>query len=713
MLHRPLYPTHDRMKSLFPRLCSIVLLGSAGAVHAQVPTKCFEIESILVDACISAMECPGSQEGQNEMVRFRIGPDPIALADIVVDWPNNTWRGLVQDASTAALTATLNASIESCGWLLEPPGGIIPPGAGVLLITSTAMCVPANSFANLGDTLYLVFQAPGNLAGHFANHTNGNTISPTPNSAPTFRTLIMTHAPTNCGDSATYDRSLLTNIFGTYGGNSADNDGATAVFSWPGVPTVTYVNLGCQAPFEPVAVSVVITGDLCGGTSVQLEGVPSGSFDAVAWSGGSGTFSNANGLLTTYSPGPNDTGSVAITFCATGSCADPVCTTVTLPVGDAPVVVISADGPLELCQGESLTLTASGADGYVWSTGGTSPSIVVVQPGTFSVTGTNACGQASASITVIASSGPVVSISGNASPCAGTSTTLVASGVGPFVWSTGEVGPSITVDTNGTYTATATNACGSTQASLDVLFVALPEVAISTSGNLCPDAVLSATGAQSYVWSTGATTATITVTDPGTYTVVGSNACGTDTASVTVEGSDIEAVLQASVVLGSAPLLVQFTNLSQPPTASFDWDFGDGSVSTATAPAHVFTEPGTYVVTLTATDGDCSATTTLVITVVEPISEPSSVRVPNVFSPNGDGQNDTFEVITTGISRLDMRILNRWGQEVATLERVNQKWDGRSAAGELLSEGTYFYVLVADGADGKQYDLAGTITLLR
>jgi gliding motility-associated-like protein len=701
------------MKILCSSLFVVVMLWSAENVQAQVPAKCFEIESILVDACISATECPGSQEGQNEMVRFRVGPDPIALADIVADWPNNTWRGLVQDVSTAALTATLNASIESCGWLVEPPAGVIPPGAGVLMITSTEMCVPANSFANLGDTLYIVFQSPGNLAGHFANHTNGGTISPTPTGTPAFRTLVMTHAPTNCGDTATYDRSLLTNIFGTYGGNSANNDGATAVFTWPGVPQVSYVNFGCQAPFVPVSVSVEVTGDLCGGGEVQLQGITSGSFDAVEWTGGSGSFSDANALLTSYTPGPGDVGSVTLSLCATGSCSDPVCTTVTLPVGDEPVVLITADAPLELCPGETLTLTASGADEYLWSTGSTNASIVVVQPGTFNVTGTNACGQASASVTVSLASSPSVSISGDPAPCTGTSTDLVASGPGPFVWSTGETGPSITVQTSGTYSVTTTNDCGTSEASLAVTFVPGPTVQVSSSGTLCPDAVLTATGAQSYVWSTGATTASITVTDPGTYTVVGTSACGTDTASITVEASDLSAGFQASVVIGAAPLPVQFTNLSEPPTATFEWDFGDGDTSTGTAPTHVYTEPGTYVVTLTATDGDCSASATVVINVVEPSNEPSSVRVPNVFSPNGDGQNDTFEVITTGIARLEMQVFNRWGQEVATLERANQKWDGRSAAGELLSEGTYFYVLDAEGADGKRYDLTGTITLLR
>ena len=66
-----------------------LFLGGQGA-KAQMPSKCFEIESILVDACISATECPGGQEGQNEMVRFRTGPDPVALGDISISWPNNS-----------------------------------------------------------------------------------------------------------------------------------------------------------------------------------------------------------------------------------------------------------------------------------------------------------------------------------------------------------------------------------------------------------------------------------------------------------------------------------------------------------------------------------------------------------------------------------------------------------------------------------------------
>ncbi|MFN3875871.1 MAG: hypothetical protein ACK4L7_08175, partial [Flavobacteriales bacterium] len=230
----PLFQVSVNMPNPAPRHLAMMTLLASAAAQAQIPVQCLEIESILVDACIDLAACPGASEGQNEMVRFITGPQPIALNELEADWPNNPWNGLVQDATTAALTAELNATIEGCGWLLEPPGGIIPPGSRVLLVTSTQMCTAANSFATLSDTLYIIFQAPGNTSGHFANHNNGSTPTPAPTGASSLRTLVLSYLPGNCSDTATYDRSLLTNILGTYGGGAALNDGATVEFSWPG-----------------------------------------------------------------------------------------------------------------------------------------------------------------------------------------------------------------------------------------------------------------------------------------------------------------------------------------------------------------------------------------------------------------------------------------------------------------------------------------------
>ncbi len=698
------------------RLVLPVAFLFASQAWAQVPTKCLEIESILVDACNPSDLCPGSSEGQNEMVRFRTGPQATAITDIEADWPNNSWRGLEQNAVTAQVTAELNATIESCGWLLEPPQGIIPPGSPVLMVTSSAMCTAANSFANLGDTLYIVFQDAGNTAGHFANQNNGNTEVPAPSGGESLRTLILTYLPTSCSDSATYDRQLLVNINGLYGGTSAINDGATAEFSWPGVPLATYVNTGCQAPVIPLSVEVQqVAGSLCDGGTVTLAAITQGDLAQLQWSGGSGTFSDPNAATTNYTPGPGDVGNVVLQVCGQGQCADPVCATITLPTGNAPVVTITANGPLAICPGESLVLTASGADSYLWSIQQTTTSITVTQPGSYSVVGTGACGSATASVDVASSPGPMVAITGDLAICAGGSTVLTATGADTYVWSTTATTASITVTQPGAYSVAGTNSCGTASASVDVTQLPGPVAGITGNSTICPGAstVLTASGGPSYLWSNGAATASITVSAAGTYSVTVDNGCGTDVAQIVVTEVDVDAAFTSSVTSGTAPLPVSFQSQSTPAGADHAWTFGDGQGSSATSPSHTYLSPGVYQVVLTVTVSGCSVTAQSTITVLGEPVEASELAVPNVFSPNGDGHNDQFGLIYVGITSVDMEIMNRWGQLVGRIQRVGQEWDGRTPSGENVPEGTYFFVLKANGADGKRYDLNGTVTLLR
>jgi gliding motility-associated-like protein len=636
--------------TLSPRCGTYALLTAlftSSTALAQIPSQCLEIESILVDACNPSTTCPGSSEGQNEMVRFRTGPNPIALGDLQVTWPNNSWHGLVQNATTADLTAALNATIQSCGRLLEPPGGVIPSGSGVLLVTNTAMCLAGNSFAALSDTLYLIFQGGNNSAGHFANSpAAGQPISTSPPSGNSTRTLVITHVPTGCSDTATYVRELLVNQEGTYGGPSTLNDGATVHFSWPGVPLVTYVNNGCQAPVEPFSVEAAVSGDLCGGGSVQLTGAITGTAQTLQWSGGTGAFADPNALSTTYTAGPGDAGTVTLTLCATGVCTDPVCSTVVVPVGDAPVVAITADGPLDLCSGATVVLTANGADTYVWSTTQPGPTITVNAPGIYAVTGTNACGSATAQVEITGGTPPMASISGN-------------------------------------------------------LLV-------------CPDAgtLLTAAGGTSFLWNTGATTGSITVNAPGTYSVTVSNDCGSATAQATVIEGGIPAEFTAVPASGQAPLEVHFTGETVGAPATETWTFGDDSSFSGASPTHVFTEPGIYVVTHTINADGCTSQATMTITVNDIIEE-SFVKVPNIFSPNGDGRNDVLWVENSGLRTLDMTLFNRWGQQVAVLTAPHHVWNGRTGSGEEVPEGTYFYVLHATGLDSRSHDLRGTVTIVR
>jgi hypothetical protein len=271
-------------------IISIVIINSFNA-HGQ----CFEIESILVDAC-------GTPEGENEMVRFKVGSQDLCTNDLSVNWPNNNWLGLVQDATTAQAVADLNNTIVSCGFLLEPVSCLLPANSTVLLITSSAIDVTANSFANLSDTLFVIFQAPGNTSGHFANY----------NSAGGLRTLIMNFSnPANCADTVTYDRGNLININGTTGGTTADKNGATVEFDVAGNPT--YINNGCQAPITPffidMTASEVNTGtqSICPTDTVLVNVNISGAYQQIIWSGGTGSFDGQNVNNTSYFSSINST----------------------------------------------------------------------------------------------------------------------------------------------------------------------------------------------------------------------------------------------------------------------------------------------------------------------------------------------------------------------------------------------------------------------
>ena len=281
-------------------LSAIILFGFQN-LHAQ---NCFEIRSVLVDAC-------GAPEGENEMVRFDVGNAPLQVSDLNVIWANaaNGYNGICQDASTTAKVDTLNQGITGCGYLLEPAGGILPAFSKVLLITSTNFSTVFNSFANLNDTLVIIFQCAGNTSGHFANY----------NSAPGNRTLVMEFSnPAGCIDSVTYDRSLLVNQNGTTGGGTASNDGSFVQFSDPGIPA--YLNNGCQALTTSLTIDAGADLIVCTSASINFVANAAGNYVSSIWTGGNGTFSDPAALASSYIMSAADTGNVAFIFTVTGFC---------------------------------------------------------------------------------------------------------------------------------------------------------------------------------------------------------------------------------------------------------------------------------------------------------------------------------------------------------------------------------------------------------
>ena len=126
---------------------------------------------------------------------------------------------------------------------------------------------------------------------------------------------------------------------------------------------------------------------------------------------------------------------------------------------------------------------------------------------------------------------------------------------------------------------------------------------------------------------------------------------------------------------------------------------------------NLYTQPGTYTITLFASKGICIDTAARVLRV----DIPSLMEVPNVFTPNGDNANDLFFLKASNLEEISVNIFDRWGNVVfySVSATGNIEWDGKTRSGKDAAEGTYFYVIKASGKDGVPYEKKGTLSLYR
>ncbi len=153
---------------------------------------------------------------------------------------------------------------------------------------------------------------------------------------------------------------------------------------------------------------------------------------------------------------------------------------------------------------------------------------------------------------------------------------------------------------------------------------------------------------------------------------------------------------------------VRFTNLSTF-ADSYLWEFGDGETSTLFAPVHEYNVTGKYTARLTAfSKAGCSAMYDLPVDViVNPLLD-----VPNAFTPGRFGLNSVVSVRGFGITKMDWKIYNRWGQLIFQSTSKTMGWDG-TFKGRLQPTDVYGYTLDAEFSDGKKLRKTGDITLLR
>ncbi|MFY9307871.1 MAG: gliding motility-associated C-terminal domain-containing protein, partial [Bacteroidia bacterium] len=201
---------------------------------------------------------------------------------------------------------------------------------------------------------------------------------------------------------------------------------------------------------------------------------------------------------------------------------------------------------------------------------------------------------------------------------------------------------------------------------------------------------------------------------PGLYTltITDGNNCSKDLGPFDINSTPaVMANFTMAPDSGETPLVVNFTNTSQN-AVNYVWYFGTGDSSTAVNPSYTYIPLGNFIVCLMANDGNgCWDSVCANVDVYLN----SQFIIPNLFTPNGDGKNDEFTLrdISIGLKTLDAEIYNRWGQREYEWHTPNGGWDGRTTSGVLAADGTYYYVINAEGVDGEKYFRKGSFTLIR
>lgn len=155
---------------------------------------------------------------------------------------------------------------------------------------------------------------------------------------------------------------------------------------------------------------------------------------------------------------------------------------------------------------------------------------------------------------------------------------------------------------------------------------------------------------------------------------------------------------------GTIPLEVDFFNNSSGGT-SYYWDFGNGVTDFSNTPDDIsiyYYQPGVYTVTFEVDNGICTSedTTLIIVNDIEDIE----FNLPNIITPNGDGQNDKLHFDLSNVARVEVRIYNRWGNLVGLISRSeNQEgWDGRDrTTNQPVSDGVYYYTYEFHALNGE------------
>ncbi|MCB9183461.1 MAG: gliding motility-associated C-terminal domain-containing protein [Flavobacteriales bacterium] len=519
-------------------------------------------------------------------------------------------------------------------------------------------------------------------------------------------------------------------------GNTSSLATPTHVFSGPGSYDMTFTRtFECRSPItvtlvvDILGLEITATDPSCDGTAGSIAAVVTNAPlpPTFVWTPGGFNTPTITGLNAgTYLLNVTGGG-----FCPTGA-------TITLdPPPNAPTVEISSISVT--CNGftdGSATVVASGGTppySYSWSpSSGTAATASGLSAGSHDCTVTDASGCSTTVDVAVNEPEPVLLVAqDDAALCLGDGITLqaTASGGTPgFNYDWSPDGPDVSPNATTIYTITATDANGCTSApdevEVSIGSVATPTFTVSDTMGCSPHCASfiarQATGV--FVWDFGDGTTlqageavSHCYADGGIYTVSlsvtddgGCSGSWTLTDAVDVIQSPQAAFVAVPPVTTIKDPVFRFINQSAG-ADSVVWSFGEGidSLSTEVDATYTYDSVACYSVRLLAFNANGCASSSEAVVCVE---DEFAVYIPNAFTPNDDGFNDTWGVITTVGSPRDYELIlfDRWGQELFRSSRKEDLWDGAG-----YPEGVYPWRLHLRDTEGRNQERTGHVTLLR
>ncbi|MGB4848438.1 MAG: gliding motility-associated C-terminal domain-containing protein, partial [Saprospiraceae bacterium] len=367
---------------------------------------------------------------------------------------------------------------------------------------------------------------------------------------------------------------------------------------------------------------------------------------------------------------------------------------------DSIQITISTDGPqldlgpdLKACIGEVVTIPAgiSGVN-YLWQDGSVNDEFVTSSSGTFILSVSNLCGSDTDTIVVdIDGLPPSTDVGPDTTLCGGNTLLLTSNGVNlsSLMWQDGSSSPSYLVSSAGTYTLTESNTCGVGKDSIHISFDDAPEpFDLGRDTIICPgkSILLNAPSTSNIIlWQDGSNSQTLVADKANTYSLQISNHCGVVSDSLKVGIDQQQPILNLDTLLRWCAGDVFLLDASQSIAASYLWNTGD------ITPAITVTGPGLYSIDVTT---HCTSISDEVEVIPEvDCTKGDDIYIPNVFSPNGDGNNDVFSIfIGTDINVLsiDGSIFDRWGNMVFNSTIFPFAWDGHIKQDRMMP-GVYVY----------------------